>query len=80
MLDETAKRGFTIQKLGKPATNVTSTRFLGRHTVTLTLNGRAVVLLLAGEKKTDFIVAAPLSVGEGAAQRAARSERGAGVG
>ncbi len=37
VLDETSKRGFTIQKLGKPSVTVTGTTFVGKGFKTVTL-------------------------------------------
>src|SRR5262249_33536567 len=37
VIDETSKSGFSIQRLGKSATNVTSVKLVGKHSVTLTL-------------------------------------------
>jgi hypothetical protein len=56
VLDETARRGFSIQRLGKAATNVTSTRFLGRHTVAVTLTTGQWFYFSPAQKKTGFIV------------------------
>ena len=51
VLDETSKSGFTLQKLGTAGTNVTSTKLVGKHSVTLVAEGRPVVLLLAGQEE-----------------------------
>ena len=40
----------------RPATNVTSTKFLGRHTVTLKLTAGQWFYFSPSQKKTDFIV------------------------
>ena len=56
VLDETSRTGFTIQKLGKAGTNVTSKPFLGKRTVTLTLKAGQWFYYSPAKKKTAFIV------------------------
>ena len=58
VLDEMSKKGFTIQKLGKKATNVTGTTFVGRKSVTLALNTGQWLYYSPAGKKTYFIVVA----------------------
>lgn len=57
VLDETSKKGFTIQALGKKSTKVTGTTFLGRHSVTLSLKAGQWFYYSPSGKKTYFIVA-----------------------
>jgi hypothetical protein len=56
VLDETSKRGFSIQRLGKGPTSVTSTRFLGRHSVTLRLTAGRWFYFSPARARTPFIV------------------------
>jgi hypothetical protein len=56
VLDETARSGFTIQRLGRQAVKLTGTTFLGRHSVTLALNAGQWFYYSPSGKKTYFIV------------------------
>jgi len=56
VLDETSKRGFSIQKLGKAGTTVTSVKLVGKNAVTLTLRAGQWFYYSPGQKKTGFIV------------------------
>jgi hypothetical protein len=56
VLDETGRTGFLIQRLGKHAVKVTGPAFLGRHTVTLTLNAGQWFFYSSPGKKSYFVV------------------------
>jgi hypothetical protein len=56
VLDETSRSGFSIQRLGKTATNVTSAKFIGRHTVDVTLRAGQWWYFSPSERKAYFIV------------------------
>ena len=56
VLDETSRTGFTLQKLGKAGTNLTSKPFLGKRTVTLTLKAGQWFYFSPAKKKTGFVV------------------------
>jgi hypothetical protein len=59
VLDETGRTGFTLQKVGRPSVKVTGTSFLGRHSVTLTLQpGQWIFFPSPGAKKSYFVVTA----------------------
>jgi hypothetical protein len=56
VLDETSRSGFSIQRLGKVATNVTSAKYIGRHTVKLTLTAGQWWYFSPSKRKVYFIV------------------------
>ena len=56
VLDETSRSGFTIQKLGAKATNVTSKPFLGRRSVTLTFKPGQWFYYSPAKARLAFIV------------------------
>jgi hypothetical protein len=57
--DDSSKAGFVLQRLKKPPTTVSGTAFVGRRTVTLTLNvGQWLFYPAPGGKKTYFLVIA----------------------
>ena len=56
VLDETSRAGFNLQKVGKPATKVTTTSYLGRRAVTLALGAGQWLFYPDGGKKTYFVV------------------------
>jgi hypothetical protein len=56
VLDETSKSGFTIQKLGKAATSVTTKPYLGKRSVTLTLKAGQWFYYSPAKQKIGFIV------------------------
>ncbi len=58
VLDETAKKGFTIQRRGTKSTTVTGKTFLGRHVVTLNFKVGQWFYYSPPGKKSFFIVVA----------------------
>ena len=55
--DETSKSAFKVQRLKKQPVTVTGRAFVGKHTVTVTLDaGQWWFFSGAGKKKTYFVV------------------------
>jgi hypothetical protein len=56
VLDETASSGFTLQKLGRQALKLTGLPFVGRKTVSVTLNPGQWMFYSSPAKKNYFVV------------------------
>ena len=56
VLDETSKAAFYLQRSKSPATKVSSSSFVGKHSVTLTLKAGQWFFYATPGKKTYFIV------------------------